>query len=147
MRKRLLSIFLREREKYGADNYLHRSWWFELVRRFLKSHKLEMKQEYEPGEVMFVDYMGLPVFVHSGGKRLKRYVFVAVLGYSKKVFACTTPDMTGFSWVNCLIKAVEFYGGTTEVIHFDNAKAMVKKAGLLAEIFRRKLKRSSIENC
>ena len=134
MRKRLLSIFLREREKYGADNYLHRSWWFELVRRFLKSHKLEMKQEYEPGEVMFVDYMGLTVFVHNGGKKLKRYVFVAVLGYSKKVFACATPDMTGFSWVTCLIKAVEFYGGTTEVIHFDNAKAMVKKAGLLAEI-------------
>ena len=93
-----------------------------------------MKQEYEPGEVMFVDYMGLTVFVHNGGKKLKRYVFVAVLGYSKKVFACATPDMTGFSWVTCLIKAVEFYGGTTEVIHFDNAKAMVKKAGLLAEI-------------
>lgn len=134
MRKRLLSIFLRERDKYGADNYLHRSWWFELARRFLKSHKLEMKQEYEPGEIMFVDYMGLTVFVHSGGKKLKRYVFVAVLGYSKTVFACTTPDMTGFSWITCLIKAVEFYGGTTEVIHFDNARAMVKKAGLLAEI-------------
>lgn len=61
-------------------------------------------------------------------------MFVAVLGYSKTVFACTTPDMTGFSWITCLIKAVEFYGGTTEVIHFDNARAMVKKAGLLAEI-------------
>lgn len=56
------------------------------------------------------------------------------LGFSKKLFAFATHDMTSNRWLQGLANALQYYGGVPEVVTFDNAKAMVFKAGRLANL-------------
>ncbi|KZN60864.1 IS21 family transposase [Pseudoalteromonas luteoviolacea] len=110
-----------------------------LGKQILQEYTASMKQFYLPGEALFIDYAGLNVFYREGNKWIKLYVFVAVLGYSKKIFAIATRGMTTGDWLYALRKALEHFGGVPEVIHFDNAKSMVSSAGLLPKLSERVL--------
>ncbi len=93
-----------------------------------------MLQVFAPGEVMFIDYAGSTLSYQDEGQEVLVYAFVATLGYSKKRFAFATKDITAKSWIDGIIAAINFCGGVPEVIHCDNAKSMVKKAGVVAEL-------------
>ncbi len=123
--------FLDYQAKYGDRGY-RKTRYFELIREHIKNQRVTMKQQYLPGEMLFIDYAGVKLHYMQRGKEAYLYVFVACLGYSKKLFAFATPDMTSKSWTYALSKALEFYHGVPEVIQFDNAKAMVTKAGRIA---------------
>lgn len=127
-KKSLIVMYLEYRIKYGIKAY-GKTRFFELVRKYLKSHRVVMKQFYLPGEVLFIDYAGSRVDYTVNGKIKMLYVFVACLGFSKKLFAFATKDMTSNSWLQGLEQALRYYGGVPEVITFDNAKAMVTKSG------------------
>ncbi len=100
-----------------------------------KKSKLEMRFSYEPGEVLFCDYAGMVASYidRRSGKTIKLYMFVAVLGHSKYMFAYLTKNLTAKAWVEGLVKAVHFFGGSTAIIHFDNG-ALVNKSGLIAKL-------------
>jgi len=131
-RRKSLSVLHDEhRLKYGKLAY-KRSRFNELVRENLASRHVCMKQFYQPGEALFIDYAGTRLKYSRGGKETLLNIFVGCLGYSKKLFAFATPDMTSKSWILGLVKALESFGGVPEMIQFDNAKAMVTKASRIA---------------
>ncbi|KZN29858.1 hypothetical protein N475_25115 [Pseudoalteromonas luteoviolacea DSM 6061] len=102
-----------------------------LARQMILEYQASMKQFYEPGECLFIDYAGLTVSVKENGRVTRLFVFVAVLGFSKRLFAFATRGMTTRDWLLALKKAFNFFGGVTEVVHSDNTVALVKKSGLL----------------
>ena len=132
-KKSLIVLYLLYRIKYGDKAY-SKTRFFELVREYLKSHRVVMKQFYLPGEVLFIDYAGTRLSYSINGKEIWLYVFVTCLGFSKKLFTFATKDMTSKSWLQGLEAAMQYYGGVPEVITFDNAKAMVIKAGVIANL-------------
>lgn len=117
--------------KYGKLAY-KRSRFNELVRENLASRHVCMKQLYLPGEILFIDYAGTRLKYRVRGKEKYLNVFVGCLGYSKKLFAFATPDMTSKSWILSLTRTLTYLGGVPEVVQFDNAKAMVTKASRIA---------------
>jgi len=132
-RKSCTVQFLEYKAKYGVKAY-GKTRYFELVRENARNRRAVMKQQYLPGEVMFIDYAGMKVHYMLRGKEKALSIFVACLGYSKKLFVFATIDMTSTSWVYGLSQAMTFYQGVPEVVQFDNAKAMVTNAGRLANL-------------
>jgi len=118
-------------EKYG-DRAYKKTIFYELVNAYLENHHAIMKQNYLPGELACVDYAGSRLSITINGKLYRYFVFVACLGFSKKLFAYVTKDMTATSWTLALEKMIEYFGGVPMVIQFDNAKAMVITPGELA---------------
>lgn len=130
-RKSLKVLHDAYRLQYG-DRAYKRSRFNQLVREYLATRNVVMKQIYQPGEILFIDYAGTRLKYQVRGKYEYLNVFVCCLGHSKKLFAFATPDMTSKSWITSLIQALKYYGGVPEVIQFDNAKAMVTKASKIA---------------
>jgi hypothetical protein len=117
------------------DTALCISQFYFLVRQHLKKSKLELSFEYEPGEIVYCDYAGMKASYidRATGNSVQVYIFVAVLGYSKKMFAFATPNITAKDWVRGLVEAMHYFNGSPCVIHFDNGQ-LVKKAGRLAKL-------------
>jgi DNA replication protein DnaC/transposase len=134
-RKSIMVAYLEYKSKYGSQGY-ERSQFYKLFKDYLKAKNIVMKQIYVPGEIVFIDYTGLTLSYVSDSKDIKLNVFVACLGYSKRIFAFATPDMTSVSWCRSLYKALEYFGGVPDVVQFDNAKAMVTTPGQLATFHR-----------
>jgi len=132
-RKTIWTKFCEYKQKFGDKGY-GRSRFYQLIANYIKKTRLSMLQVFAPGEVMFIDYAGATLSYKDSGEKISTYAFVATLGYSKKRFAYTTKDMSSKSWIEACIAAMDFFNGAPETIHCDNAKAMVKKAGLLAEL-------------
>ncbi|MCG9732322.1 DDE-type integrase/transposase/recombinase [Shewanella sp. Isolate13] len=129
--KSLAIQYIEYRIQYG-DRAYKQTIFYGLIRAFLKKNNATMTQFYRPGEVMFIDYLGSKAKYKKSGKVIFLPVFVACLGYSKKLFSLATKDMKSESWVQGIVKAFEYFGGVPEVIQFDNAKAMVTTAKLIA---------------
>ena len=93
-----------------------------------------MRQHHVAGEHMYIDYAGTQVFYKEKGEKVWVKVFVAVLGASKKIFAFATEGEKTVHWIEGMTKAVEYYGGNTETVTMDNAKALVSEPGLTANL-------------
>lgn len=132
-RKTIWTKFCEYKQMFGDRGY-GRSRFYQLIANHIKKTRLSMLQMFAPGEVMFIDYAGSTLSYTEDGKEVVTYAFVATLGYSKKRFAYATKDMSAASWIKAIIAAIDFFGGVPEIIHCDNAKSMVKKAGVLAEL-------------
>jgi transposase len=89
-----------------------------------------MRFTHKAGEKMFVDFSGDRAHYQDPvtGKVIEAELFVSVLGASSYIFARAVPDQTKESFVDCNIKALEFYGGCPECIVPDNLKAGVTDA-------------------
>ncbi|WP_105257791.1 Mu transposase domain-containing protein [Pseudoalteromonas sp. T1lg88] len=130
-RKSIMLMYIQYKAMFGKKGY-ERAQFYKRVREVLKAHRIVLKHLYVPGEILFIDFAGLTLQYRYGGKEIKLYVFVACLGYSKRLFAFATRDMTSVSWCQALYRAFEYYGGVPDVVQFDNAKAMVITPGQLA---------------
>jgi transposase len=78
---------------------------------------------FEPGEAMQVDWC--EVKVNIGGNLWKAPVFCATLPYSYGIFAMVMPDMKLPCFIEAVVEAMTFFGGTTQYIWFDNLKQAV----------------------
>jgi transposase len=110
--------------------------YFYLVRKYLKKRHLTMRQQHRAGEVVYVDYAGTRVCYEKDGKKVWLKVFVGCLGASKKLFAYATVGERTVDWINGMERMFEYFGGVTEVISIDNAKALVTKPGLIAVLVK-----------
>jgi transposase len=82
-----------------------------------------------PGQQMQVDWGELGL-VACGPIRVKVYVFVAVMAWSRALFVRFTTDMQMLSWLDCHRRAFEFFGGVPSEVLVDNLKtAVVSRAG------------------
>ena len=82
-----------------------------------------------PGQQMQVDWGELGV-VEIGPHRVKLYVFVAVMAWSRALFVHFTTDMQMLNWLDCHRRAFAFFGGVSNEVLVDNLKtAVVSRAG------------------
>ncbi len=85
--------------------------------------------ETDPGQVAQVDfgYLGRIYDPESGVIR-KVWIFVMVLGYSRRMFVDLVFDQKAATWIDLHIKAFEYFGGVPAVVVPDNLKSAVIKA-------------------
>jgi transposase len=79
--------------------------------------------ETAPGKQMQIDFGER--LVEIGGAKLRVYVFVAALGYSRRLHVRAFRNERQESWFEGLESAFGKFGGVTEEVLFDNARALV----------------------
>ena len=68
-----------------------------------------LRFETDPGEQLQIDFGEKWIVV--GGERVKAFVFVATLGYSRRTFARIYPAMRQQHWLEGLEAALHHFGG------------------------------------
>jgi len=94
------------------------------------THQLSMRQTYESGEKLFVDYCGMsvPVVDSLSGQSIQAQIFVSCLGASNYIYAEATASQALPHWIGSHQRALAFYGGVPAVIVPDNVKSGVSDA-------------------
>ncbi len=95
--------------------------------RWRAQHKLSMRQVYQGGEKLFVDYCGLtvPVTQPDTGEVVQAQIFVTCLGASNYTYAEATPTQELAHWIGSHERAFAFFGGVPRVVVPDNLKSGV----------------------
>jgi transposase len=123
-----LQLLHEEYKRDNPDGY-ERTRFYHLYQEWAKRADPVMRFTHKAGEKMFIDFSGdKPHYQDSKGQIIEVELFVSVLGASSYTFARAVPDQTKESFVNCNIKAFEFYGGCPECIVPDNLKSAVTHA-------------------
>ena len=119
-------------EEYKKDNPggYERTQFYHLYEQWVKKGDPVMRFTHKAGEKMFVDFSGDRARYQdpTTGKTVEVELFVSVLGASSLMFARAVPDQTKESFVDCNVRALEYYGGSPECIVPDNLKAGVTHA-------------------
>ncbi len=89
----------------------------------LKKDKATVRFETPPGAQMQIDF-GQKLVVLGGEKR-KVFFFVAVLGFSRRIFVMASLSERQEDWQEGITKAFTHFGGSTKMLLIDNPKAMV----------------------
>ncbi|MDQ2947142.1 MAG: hypothetical protein M3Y27_14590 [Acidobacteriota bacterium] len=102
----------------------------ELYQRWNRNQDVVLRQDHIAGEKMFVDWAGdtVPVHDRETGEITPASIFVAVLGASTYTFARAAPSQNLASWVDCHVRAFEFFQGTTKLLVPDNPRTGVTRA-------------------
>jgi transposase len=98
------------------------------VRKYVSELKMKQPEafiplDFDPGEVTQIDWCEIKAVID--GYTHKVPVFCAVLPYSYTIFIAVLPNMTMESFFEGLMMAMEWFGGVTERIFFDNLKTAV----------------------
>lgn len=102
-----------------------------LYKGWVNRRRVSMRQVYLAGDVLFVDFCGrtMPITHPATGEIRWVQVFVAVLGASSRIFAYAVESQTIPDWIECHIRAFEYYGGVPFRVVPDNLKSAVLKHG------------------
>lgn len=124
-----LQLLWQEYKQAHPEGYQY-SYFCELYRKWSGTLDLPLRQVYQAGEKMFVDYAGMPLKVVdiSSGKVIEAPVFVAVLGASNYTFAEATPSQELEHWIGSHCRCLEYFDGVSECIVPDNLRSGVTKA-------------------
>lgn len=100
-------------------------------RKFAKKIDIALRRIHHPGEQVFIDFAGKPVYYFDPdtGQKKKAFIFVGVLGCSQYTFAWACPALTTEDWVEGCNQMFRFFGGVPESMVPDNAKPVVTKPG------------------
>ncbi|WP_225938434.1 IS21 family transposase [Leptothermofonsia sichuanensis] len=95
--------------------------------RWRAQQKLSMRQVYQGGEKLFVDYCGLtvPVTEADTGEVVEAQIFVACLGASNYTYAEATPTQALPHWIGAHQRTFACLGGVPRVVVPDNLKSGV----------------------
>jgi transposase len=124
-----LQLLYEEYRNDNPDGY-ERTQFYHLYHEWVKKGDPVMRFTHKAGEKMFVDFSGdRPHYQDPAtGKIVEAELFVSVLGASSYLFARAVPDQTKESFVDCNIRALEYYGGCPECLVPDNLKGAVTQA-------------------
>ena len=124
-----LELLWQEYKAEQAEGYQY-SAFCEHYRRWRQQLTLSMRQIHTPGERLFIDYAGQTVGVTDGttGEIREAQVFVAVLGASNYTYLEATWSQQLPDWIGSHVRALEFFGGCTELWVPDNLRSGVSKA-------------------
>ncbi len=122
-------------EEYKAtcpEDGFQYSWFCRSYRDWAGLLDLSMRQHHRAGEKLFVDYAGQTAGIvnPATGEVLDAQIFVAVLGASSYTYAEATWTQSLPDWISSHIRALEFFGGATEILVPDNLKSAVIKPHL-----------------
>ncbi len=116
-----LQLLWEEYARANAQAYKYTSFCVK-YRQWAACLKRSMRQVHIAGDKLFADYAGqtVPVIDAATGEIRAAQVFVATLGASNFTYACATKRQTAVDWVRSLIAALEFFGGTAQLIVSDS---------------------------
>jgi transposase len=85
--------------------------------------------ETKPGEIAQVDfgYIGR-IYDEDAGEKIKAYVFVMVLGFSRDAYYEIVRKQDIHTWCECHVHAFEHFNGVPRVVIPDNLKSAIIKA-------------------
>jgi transposase len=94
------------------------------LRRQLEAEaRATIRFETPPGKQLQIDFGERRVSI--GGESIKAYLFVATLGYSRRVYVRAFRNERQESWFAGLEGAFRHFGGVTEEVLFDNDRGLV----------------------
>jgi transposase len=121
-------LLWQEYRQVHPDGYGY-SRFCELYQRWAKTLDPVLRQVHVPGEKLFVDWAGqtVPIYRSTDGSITQAHLFVAVLGFSNKIFAEGFPNEQLDCWIAGHCHAYASYGGVAKVTVPDNPKTAVAK--------------------
>ena len=93
--------------------------------RLLASALATVRFETRPGEQMQIDFGERRVVI--GGEAVRVHLFVATLGYSRRLHVRAFPGEAQERWFEGMEGAFRAFGGVPEEVLFDNARALVER--------------------
>ncbi len=97
------------------------------IRKFKVSKEVYLPLVAQAGSEMQVDF-GYAGYFNKDGHRIKVWVFVATLSYSRYAYYELVENQSVNTFIKCHINAFEFFGGVPKTVKIDNLKAGVLKA-------------------
>ena len=94
-------------------------------RRLLASALATVRFETRPGEQMQIDFGERRVVI--GDEAVRVHLFVATLGYSRRVYVRAFRGEAQDRWFEGMEGAFRAFGGVPEEVLFDNARALVER--------------------
>jgi transposase len=124
-----LQLLWHEYKQNHPDGYQY-SQFCRLYRQWSERLDPPLRQEYQAGEKLFVDYAGqtMPIVDASTGVITDVQIFVATLGASNYTFAEATLSQDLPSWIQAHVHAFAFFGGVAEITVPDNLRAAVTRS-------------------
>ena len=103
------------------------------VQRALKPHRELLRAsrlatprfETKPGEQLQIDFGTKTVTIENCEQKV--HLFVATLGFSRRIFAKAYLQETQTEWLDGLESAFAYFGGVPSTVLMDNAKALVSQ--------------------
>lgn len=124
-----LQLLWLEYKQAHADGYQY-SRFCERYREWRNRLDVVLRQPYQGGEKVFVDYAGptMEIVERDTGEVREAQVFVGVLAASNYTFVDLTWSRTLPDWTGSHVRMFEFFGGVPALVIPDNEKAGVRHA-------------------
>lgn len=124
-----LQLAWEEYREAQPDGYGY-SRFCELYQDWSRHQNVVLRQDHLAGEKLFVDWAGDTVPLHDRkiGETSPASVFIATLGASNYTFAYATPTQGLAHWIDCHVRAFEFYQGAPKLLVPDNLRTGVSRA-------------------
>lgn len=108
------------------DGYSYSQYCYHL-QQFLKHADRAMHMEYEPGDIMMIDFAGdkQRYIDPATGEVFACEVFVAILPFSGLIFCHAVPTQQLPDFITCVNAMLRFYGGVPITLLCDNLKTAV----------------------
>jgi transposase len=124
-----LQLLWEEYRETQPDGYGY-SRFCELYQRWNRNRDVVLRHDHNPGEKTFVDWAGdtIRIYDRESGDARPASIFVAVLGASTYTFARATISQDLANWIDCHVRAFEFFQGVTKLLVPDNPRTGVTRA-------------------
>ena len=118
------------------DGYSYSRYCYHL-QQYHKHRDLYMHLEYNPGDMIMVDFAGKKQHYtdHDSGEIISCEVFIAVLPYSGLIFCKAFRSQQTADFVSCINDMLRFYGGVPATILCDNLKTAVTAPSRYEPVF------------
>lgn len=114
------------------------SLWRYTTSNFATEIKSTMHIVVKPGQQAQVDYGFVGMMLDPLINKLRKaYAFVMVLSYSRHRFVRFVFSQDSETWIDCHIRAFEFFGGVPETVMLDNLASGVVKANIYDPLINR----------
>lgn len=122
----LILLWQEYKESHPDDGY-QLSQFCDNYRKWRAKLNITMRMNHRAGEKAFSDFAGttLPVQDAQSGEIRRAHLFVSTLGASSYTYADVFWDESSESWCDGQANAFEYFGGSSEIIVPDNARAAV----------------------
>jgi Integrase core domain len=119
-------------------DYIAAGGWTPYRQELAAEARATVRFETPPGKQMQIDFGER--LVEIGGSKVRAYLFVATLGYSRRHHIRAFRNERQESWFDGLESALVTFGGVPEEVLFDNARALVVEHDPATVVFNDKLK-------
>jgi transposase len=107
------------------------------LNEYLQHKDLSMHLEYQPGDMMMVDFAGKKMHYadKQTGELIECQVFVAILPYSGLIFCEAIHSQQTHDFTSCINAMLTFYAGAPSTILCDNLKTAVMRPNRYEPVF------------